>query len=67
MVGSSGEPLVRYHVDPATGNPGICRASIKCPFGILPVAHRDTPAEVRALFEATMADYVFLPPLKKKR
>lgn len=41
----------RYHVNPETGRPNICRAEIKCKFqeeGAPPIPHFDTKAEAQA-------------------
>lgn len=41
-----------YHLNPETGKPGLCRASVKpCPFG-LPGEHFSTPDEARTAYEA---------------
>ena len=51
-----------YHINPETGEPGSCSATIKCPFGGSS-EHYDTPNEARSAYEKTMeADgYVFKP------
>lgn len=42
-----------YHVNPQTGNPNICRAKKKCPYGG-PASHYPTKEEARAAFESEM-------------
>lgn len=42
--------MSKYHVNPRTGNPGVCRASIKCRFGGSS-SHFATKEEARADYE----------------
>lgn len=42
--------MSQYHINPKTGNPGICRAESKCPFGGAD-EHYTTKAAAREAFE----------------
>ena len=46
--------MARYHINPKTGNPGICRAKSSCPFGDLTADHFDSPEAARAAYEKRM-------------
>ncbi len=46
--------MSRYHINPATGEPGICRATKVCPFGDLATAHYSSKTEARHACEAAM-------------
>ena len=46
--------MARYHINPRTGNPGICRAKKSCPFGDLATAHYSSKTEARRAYEAAM-------------
>lgn len=54
----------RYHVNPKTGNTGICKAHYSCPFGNLESAHFDDAAAAREFFESTQTTF---PAKVKKR
>lgn len=48
-----------FHVNPTTGEPGLCRASVKaCPFGG-EADHYETQADARRAFEDSMASTIF--------
>lgn len=40
-----------YHINPETGNPGVCRAKIKCRFGDLETEHYESRESAQAAFE----------------
>lgn len=46
----------RYHINPKTGNPGICRAQYSCRFGSIDRDHFETKDQARAYFEQKMND-----------
>src|SRR5579875_3946556 len=46
--------MARYHINPATGNPGICRARKSCPFGDLDTEHYSSKNEARRAYEKKM-------------
>lgn len=50
--------MPRYHVNPETGEPGLCRAKKACPFGNLEVDHYNTRTEARKEYERRMEDPV---------
>jgi GNAT superfamily N-acetyltransferase len=43
--------MAKYHINPETGNPGICRAKQKCPYGSLETEHYSTLEEARQVYE----------------
>lgn len=45
--------MSRYHINPQTGMPGICRATKACPFGHMETDHYPTATAARAAFEAS--------------
>ncbi len=45
---------VRYHISPRTGNPSICRARGKCPFGDMQSDHFDSREAAREAYEERM-------------
>lgn len=47
--------MAKYHIT-AKGNPGVCRAKIKCPFGDLEKEHYATKEEARTAFEKKMEE-----------
>lgn len=47
--------MKRFHLNPATGEPGPCRAKVSCPFGDLETEHYTSKEEARAQYEARMA------------
>jgi hypothetical protein len=44
--------MTRYHINPRTGNPGICRAHVACPYGDLEKDHFDSKEAAREAYEA---------------
>lgn len=53
----------RYHLNPKTGNPNICRANPdNCPYG--PVPHYGSKEEARAGYEASQQDELFAGPAR---
>lgn len=56
--------MPRYHVNPVSGNPGLCKAVYTCPFGDKETAHFDTPEGASRFFEQTQDS--FAPPKKKR-
>jgi hypothetical protein len=46
--------MSKYHINPRTGNPGICRAIKVCPFGDLEKAHYSSKEEAREAYETEM-------------
>ena len=42
---------LKYHINPATGRPNLCRAKIKCDFDKGPEEHFDTKAEAKMYVE----------------
>ncbi len=47
--------MAKFHVNPATGEPGICRARRNCPFGGAE-EHYDSKEAARAAYERKMED-----------
>jgi hypothetical protein len=47
--------MARYHINPKTGNPGICRATKVCPFGDLEADHYSTSQDARTAYEQKMS------------
>jgi hypothetical protein len=45
--------MTNYHINPETGEPGICRATKKCRFGEM-TAHYATADEARQAYEIQM-------------
>lgn len=50
--------MAKFHINPNTGEPGLCKATISCPFGGED-NHFDSPEAARAVFEDRMADQTF--------
>ncbi len=50
----------KYHVNPYSGNPGVCEAVVKCRFGAPEEHHHASPEEARAAYEASMETQKFL-------
>ena len=46
--------MSRYHINPATGEPGACRARVRCPFGDMETDHFPSAAEARRAYELRM-------------
>lgn len=44
-----------YHINPKTGNPGVCRAKRSCPFGDLETEHYDSKEAAAAAYEKAMS------------
>jgi len=53
----------RYHVNPATGSVGLCRAFYECPFGDFETAHFDSKKNAQRFFESTQDTF---PSTSKK-
>jgi hypothetical protein len=49
--------MSKYHVSPATGNPGPCKAIKACPFGGAS-DHYDSPEEARDAYEAKQMQHI---------
>lgn len=47
--------MARYHINPATGNPGVCHAKIRCRFGDMETGHFSTKEEARIAYERTQS------------
>jgi hypothetical protein len=47
----------KYHINPATGNPGVCKAKHQCRFGDLETDHYSSKEDARAAFEKQGKDY----------
>lgn len=43
--------MARYHLNPKTGDPGVCRATVACPYGDLARDHYGSKEEARAAYE----------------
>lgn len=56
--------MAQYHINPQTGNPGVCRAAKACPFGP-PDLHYKSPDEARLAYENDHAPFPGPPSLKK--
>jgi hypothetical protein len=48
--------MSRYHINPQTGNPGVCHAKKSCPFGDLQSDHYDSKEEARKGYEQQQAE-----------
>jgi hypothetical protein len=46
--------MPRYHINPRTGNPGICRAEKSCPFGDMESDHYSSKEAAREAYELEM-------------
>lgn len=46
--------MAKYHINPETGNPGVCNAKVKCRFGDLEADHYTSKEAAREAFEARM-------------
>lgn len=53
-----------WHVNPETGEPGLCRAAISCPFGGEEL-HFDTESDARKFYEAKMSNYTLAELISK--
>jgi hypothetical protein len=47
--------MARYHINPKTGNPGVCHAKNKCPFGDIQSDHYDSKEGARKGYEQKMS------------
>jgi hypothetical protein len=52
--------MAKYHINPRTGNPGICRAHKQCPFGG-ESEHYGSESEARQAYEAIQSGATFTP------
>lgn len=57
--------MTRYHINPATGDPGVCRATTSCPFGDMETDHFGSKDEARAAAEKRLASE-YTPDLTKE-
>lgn len=48
--------MSKFHINPKTGNPGICKAKVTCPYGDLEKDHFETKEEARVAFEKQAKD-----------
>lgn len=55
-----------WHVNPETGEPGLCRAAVSCPFGGNDL-HFDTENDARKFYEAKMSEYTLAELISKSR
>jgi hypothetical protein len=55
----------RYHINPETGDPGLCRAKQQCRFGDFE-SHYATADEARLEFEKSMASATFTPVVPER-
>lgn len=46
--------MLKYHLSPKTGNPGVCKAKYKCAFGDIETEHYNSPGLARAAYEQKM-------------
>lgn len=46
--------MLKYHLSPKTGNPGICKAKYKCAYGDIETEHYSSPGIARAAYEQKM-------------
>lgn len=47
-----------YHINPQTGEPGFCRATLKCPFGDIQKEHYPTIEAARVAYEISQGNEV---------
>lgn len=62
--------MSKFHVNPATGNAGTCKAKRSCPYGDLQKDHYDSKAEARTAYEKKMEksfSTLNLPPNHEER
>lgn len=48
--------MAKFHINPATGDPGPCRAKQQCPFGDMESDHYASKEEARAAYEHAQAN-----------
>jgi hypothetical protein len=58
--------MARYHINPKTGNPGLCTAKNQCPFGDLDKDHYSTRRSALEAYEKNQS-HQLLPGLTKQR
>lgn len=58
--------MSKFHINPETGDPGVCTAEVKCPFGDLEADHYPSPEIARVTYEIRMK-HAELKDLKKKQ
>jgi hypothetical protein len=46
--------MAKYHINPKTGNPGVCHAKKSCPFGDLQSDHYNSKEDARNAYENKM-------------
>jgi hypothetical protein len=49
--------MAGYHINPTTGEPGLCKAKVSCPFGDLEDDHYTSREAAAAAYEKTMATF----------
>jgi hypothetical protein len=58
--------MARFHINPATGETGACKATIKCPFGDMEHDHYDSAESARSAYEKKAeAEYTRTGSLKR--
>lgn len=53
--------MVKYHINPETGNPNQCKAKIACPFGSLENDHYASKEEARQAYESMNGSFTPTP------
>lgn len=53
--------MLKYHLSPKTGNPGVCKAKYKCAFGDIETEHYSSPGIARAAYEQKMQSNSLVP------
>jgi hypothetical protein len=48
--------MTRYHINPETGNPGVCKAKHQCRFGDIETDHFNSKEEAHMVFEKRAAE-----------
>ena len=48
--------MAKYHINPTTGEPSICRARVRCPFGDLETGHYSSAEAARVAYEQMQKD-----------
>lgn len=57
--------MLKYHVNPATGNPGLCAATVSCPFGDLENDHYTSREAAQNAYEKSQDTFTKPKPAKK--
>lgn len=57
--------MLKYHVNPATGNPGLCAAAVSCPFGDLENDHYTSREAAQNAYEKSQETFTKPKPVKK--